>query len=236
MAEALILPEHISPEAAFQGWRKYVQQYTTCDLLSGRDKLPEISDLAAVFQKQFPRGSRPTYLAGIWREDINPSLLWRRDKRHVAQERPRDAMVPSWSWAFWNGPILFEAEDILAESKIKVCDASTELAERDYPFGRVLWGHLKLEGMVLLYAALLTAKQRQDTLPAPEIHLDDDGYFPENDCLLLVNDRAGLLLQFTGPATARWCRRFGMCKGPKDIDLDYWDFYAALTRMTLSIS
>ncbi|KAE8390346.1 hypothetical protein BDV23DRAFT_155545 [Aspergillus alliaceus] len=62
MAEALILPEHISPEAAFQGWRKYVQQYTTCDLLSGRDKLPEISDLARRnmarrYQSQSPMAS-----------------------------------------------------------------------------------------------------------------------------------------------------------------------------------
>ncbi|CAO2649027.1 Nn.00g099760.m01.CDS01 [Neocucurbitaria sp. VM-36] len=102
-------------------WHKIVSEYQYRLLTVGADKLPAIAALAASFQEK----SKLTYIAGLWEEYLHVGLCWGpyhprlnksstenpyvADHRPVAAlTRPKDRVLPSWSWASVNGRILFK--------------------------------------------------------------------------------------------------------------------------------
>ncbi|KAK3503959.1 heterokaryon incompatibility protein-domain-containing protein [Neurospora crassa] len=97
-------------------WNRIIQYYTYCKLSRSEDKLIACSGVAKRFQSMI----QDTYVAGMWRTDLEAQLLWIKSlgtglRRGVYR-------APSWSWASIDGVIwpstlpqdgcLFEIEDV----------------------------------------------------------------------------------------------------------------------------
>jgi hypothetical protein len=77
-------------------WGAIIGPYSGGSLTVPTDKLVAISGIARLFASNF--GS--TYLAGLWKEDLLPQLLWYIFHEDRSQERRNTAArAPTWSWA-----------------------------------------------------------------------------------------------------------------------------------------
>ena len=80
----------------FNAWYSIVEDYSGRNLTLATDRLPALAGLAA----SFARAQASTYLAGLWKEDIQIGLGW-----YVAMEQDAHnlenikASEPTWSWA-----------------------------------------------------------------------------------------------------------------------------------------
>ena len=101
-----ILPQEIWSQS-LRLWEGMVREYTKGDLtFPEKDKLVAISGVAKRL------GNGDDYYAGIWKQQLPNSLLWRpRMMRNPKGElvsacsRPAECQAPSWSWASLSGPI-----------------------------------------------------------------------------------------------------------------------------------
>jgi hypothetical protein len=97
----LVLPLEENPSFPVSlpsDWHTIVAEYTRCQLTQSSDKLPAISGLASVFQ----RNTGYTYLAGLWEEELANGLLWfcitEQDRGRTTKPRTGPYRGPSWSW------------------------------------------------------------------------------------------------------------------------------------------
>ena len=128
---------------AFRYWQKMVESYSRRALTNARDKLPAASGVAEVIQRITKSG----YVAGLWRDNIDLDLLWRR-KLSESPVSPVDPQAPSFSWAsalgeidyycFRNGKQHYEK----ASSVISV----TAVSDPSAPLGQVHTGRLEIRG------------------------------------------------------------------------------------------
>lgn len=85
--------------AAKERWYAIVEEYSSCYLTEGRDKLPAISGIARILGNYIPG----PYLAGLWQSDLIFGLIWTcKDlgtQNTRASLRPARFPAPSWSWA-----------------------------------------------------------------------------------------------------------------------------------------
>jgi len=86
-------------------WLKIVSQYTKLDLTKETDRIMALSGLAKAASMN--RNSSDRYLAGMWEEDLDESLLWAvpwAHKRPVT--RSPQSSNPTWSWTsvHFSGP------------------------------------------------------------------------------------------------------------------------------------
>lgn len=79
-------------------WTSVVYEYTRRQVTHEEDRLPALAGLAA----RYAQATGHTYLAGLWREDLPISLLWRCER----QQGPGNRCAPSWSWASVKGPVV----------------------------------------------------------------------------------------------------------------------------------
>ncbi|KAK2029232.1 HET-domain-containing protein, partial [Colletotrichum zoysiae] len=93
-------------------WFRLVEEYTTRKLTVSTDKLPALAGVAALvksFGLRDGNGS-PTYVAGLWREDIARGLIWGAKYDHPdGRKAPRidgRPRAPSWSWASVDGEVI----------------------------------------------------------------------------------------------------------------------------------
>ncbi|KAJ4111348.1 hypothetical protein NW768_011925 [Fusarium equiseti] len=86
---------------AFNFWHKVVENYAKRKLTRSEDKLPAISAIAAIVQKKI--GS--DYIAGLWADNIELDLLWRRPASTAVQLASSCYIAPSFSWASITGEI-----------------------------------------------------------------------------------------------------------------------------------
>ncbi len=108
--------KYLSPEnnkstpTLLREWRKkIVTEYTQRQSSMPSDRLVALADVATSYARRIEKvsGSKPTYLAGIWLEDLLPSLCWfnQRDYDHFShRHRPAG---PSWSWGAIDDPVDF---------------------------------------------------------------------------------------------------------------------------------
>lgn len=77
-------------------WQSVLKEYSQRHLTREEDRLPALAGLAA----RYAQATGYTYLAGLWREDLPRSLLWRMPTLydHDPQERTSQS-TPSWTWA-----------------------------------------------------------------------------------------------------------------------------------------
>lgn len=143
-------------ESPYDRWWEIVEQYMTRFLTKDFDVLPALSGLARAFEPVLKDG----YLAGHWRKDFIPSLMWSRTPRYPADNSsrfvptiPSEYLAPSWSWASIIGNLsamstTWKTRDALATSALKVAeiiDVHT-VTKGDDPFGQVVSGELKMRG------------------------------------------------------------------------------------------
>lgn len=83
-------------------WSRLVQFYTSGNLTKNEDKLVAIGGLALDLQEHL--GSRDKYLAGLWRTQLVPHLLWEITDL-PGGSRPNPYRAPTWSWASVDGTV-----------------------------------------------------------------------------------------------------------------------------------
>lgn len=136
----------------FDAWYAIVEEYSGRNLTSLTDNLPALSGLAA----QFAQGHGTTYLAGLWREDLQIGLAWYvaldEGRRDLAQEDTTNT-EPTWSWtSVGKRRIQFrgtEPESTHLVSKgAEILKASCVPQCGNYPYGQVSAGALVLRGSI----------------------------------------------------------------------------------------
>ena len=91
-------------------WFGIIEAYSRASLSFESDRLPALSGLAKAFARVFWAANFDSkftnYLAGCWREQILPSLLWHENRslqgtyvKYPDSKRQSGYSVPSWSWA-----------------------------------------------------------------------------------------------------------------------------------------
>lgn len=193
LAECTVQP---SISLAKGNWYAIVDEYSSCYLTEGRDKLPAISGIAQAFETYI----QGPYLAGLWQSDLIFGLTWTLGRfRTVASLRPARFPTPSWSWISsrnavrwggrsWNsvrnfdirGPCTTEsARSLAAESEniwvpcLDVVDTNIQLLDMSNPFGEVKQASLTVSGKLrpipgsVLKAQGWQQRMAQASSPAP---------------------------------------------------------------------
>src|SRR5262249_24266719 len=89
-------------------WNEAVEMYSHRDLSIKTDKLPAMSGLAA---EMLLRGQKDEeYVAGLLSGDILRGLLWFPNwaKCWLSTKRIVGPDLPSWSWASYDGPVVYD--------------------------------------------------------------------------------------------------------------------------------
>ncbi|GKU20777.1 unnamed protein product [Fusarium langsethiae] len=133
-------------DEAFNFWHKIVENYSKRKLTQSEDRLPAISAIAAIVQKKI--GSE--YVAGLWADNIDLDLLWRRAEPTRAHIASSYYIAPSFSWASITGEIdylCFRNGKWPYEKATKIIEVTSESGP-DAPLGRVTKGRLVLQGPI----------------------------------------------------------------------------------------
>jgi hypothetical protein len=157
----------------FALWQQLVQSYSARELTQYTDVLPAISGLAQ--RVRDITGSE--YYAGIWGNNIAPSLLWEVPRVTIEGTRPKvpaKYTAPSWSWASIEGCVRTSDSSMGGSSKHAgvtystgsvTVDTSfsamthvvqigrvecTVSSKNENPFGAVTGGYIELTSLVLL--------------------------------------------------------------------------------------
>lgn len=134
----------LSAKETLEKWETIVQQYSWRQLTYPSDKLPALSGLAS----QYARLTDSHYLAGLWRENLAPLLLWSLDPQIAPRPIAPHYRAPSWSWASANGKLIMPIARSTSPPSLKVLEAHTAPSGLD-PFGAVRSGQLKVSGLML---------------------------------------------------------------------------------------
>jgi hypothetical protein len=145
----------LSKTESYSTWNEIVREYTRRRLTREEDILPALSGLAREFQKV----NRDTYLAGIWREQLLPGLLWSRIDGD-SQPLPCVYRAPSWSWAAHKcrASYLVGNKGVKEEYLAEILAAETVRKGSDV-FGEVSNGRIVIKGFIregTLYRRLQT--------------------------------------------------------------------------------
>ncbi|ROT39118.1 HET-domain-containing protein [Sodiomyces alkalinus F11] len=135
------------PADAFRFWHKLIENCSDRDLTDARDKLTAISGIAAILHRK----TRSRYAAGLWADNIDADLLWRR-AHPTTTEPPRPGYVaPSFSWASVEGEVDYCCfkNGKLPYHKSASVEAVETVASRNAPLGRVEGGRLTIRGPLI---------------------------------------------------------------------------------------
>lgn len=162
IAEAPRDPQHRS--SYFDMWYALLEEYSDMELTFVMDNLKALSGLAALFHE----ASRATYVAGLWKEDLQFGLAWYvglNDERPVSKEEDG----PSWSWVSvgkvrikfcsWRrtvGPLVGAGAEVL--------DTFCELNSTTNPYGPVSKGILILRAPLRRAILQYTARYATDRI------------------------------------------------------------------------
>ncbi|MCJ1357367.1 MAG: hypothetical protein MMC33_007363 [Icmadophila ericetorum] len=138
----------LSNRCDMKTWYWLIEDYTARHLTHPHDKLPALSGLAQEFQKK----TGFEYVAGLWKEDLLPGLMWEMSKAEGTSIRakPMTYCGPSWSWASTDGDVRYE-KDYELDPVATVIDIKIESGLD--PFGRIHSAELTLSGRMKVAAA-----------------------------------------------------------------------------------
>ncbi|KAF3762905.1 HET-domain-containing protein, partial [Cryphonectria parasitica EP155] len=143
-------------------WSNYVHVFTRRSITDKKDKLPALSGLARKFSDLLTRhlGRQPTYLAGLWGDELLVRSLcwyvtytaasWRSDNGTITgvydPRRAEPWRAPTWSFMSLDAPIS-PMDALRVESAVEVLEATAEPLDRAAdPFGQVASAKLVLRG------------------------------------------------------------------------------------------
>ena len=118
-------PIRPTSEPPFRLWYAAVEAFSKRNLTFGKDKFPAMAGIATRFREL--SNGKTTYLAGLWREDLESGIMWSAAYQHLAfayggerkhiisgcaaLSRPSVLVAPSWSWASVDGQVHFYRGD-----------------------------------------------------------------------------------------------------------------------------
>lgn len=161
-------------------WEEIIRDYSQRQLsFPEKDKLVALAGVIQVFNEK----KRLEYLAGMFRNMLHWSLLWKFDTKHVDNPKkiagPRSNAwknlareFPSWSWASVNAPIEFlpsYGTRIYPAPLMEVADAEIDLLDEKSPYGHVKSCTLLLKGLLV--------SEREMTLIDRACEMVDDGRY-----------------------------------------------------------
>lgn len=130
-------------------WAELIERYSSGSLTNWSDRLVALTGIAELFGNKSAASEivttagshNKTYLAGLWRSNLEVFLVW----RSILRDPNRQLLsYPSWSWASSSGEIILprisERDLILS---ITVLEADTTL-ESSNTFGSVSTGFVRL--------------------------------------------------------------------------------------------
>ena len=151
--EKSAVPPAADPDIRFmQMWQTIVEIYSRTTFTYCEDVLPALGSLAMVFNAKRPSW---TYVAGLWKEDLLRSLLWKANgdtARAATRSKPfvpingatqPTQFAPSFSWASITGRSTYKLLELGGRSKAEVVAAEIT---GDDKFGDVSSGSIVLRG------------------------------------------------------------------------------------------
>ena len=140
-----IIPEGSNSDI-FRFWHKVVENYSMRTLTFSMDKLPAISGVADIVQRR----TKSNYAAGLWVDNIDRDLLWRRIGP-LGNGARGDSKAPTFAWSSADGEIDYYCFRSPNEAYVKSSSVLSIEAfpSRRAPLGRVAGGTLKMEGPLL---------------------------------------------------------------------------------------
>ncbi len=150
----------IATELRYNIWHKGVQDYSARKFTMITDRFPALSGLVSEIQGAY--GGE--YVAGLWRDDLLRSLLWRRDPKtmspiltYTPDRRPSGYRAPSWSWAAIDHTISYELVTLNRQQIDKLLPTTAHIESISLtpagsdPKGRLEGGSMLIRGMLKLY-------------------------------------------------------------------------------------
>ncbi len=129
-------------------WRAIVDTYTHCALTKSSDKCLAIAGIADEIQSR----SGSSYVAGLWRQNLELELLWQvlnysSDAIRQTGKRSATYVAPSWSWLSFDGQVYSARFWWVKEILLEIVDLEIELCDGSC-FGPFKGGHLRARGML----------------------------------------------------------------------------------------
>ncbi|PMD44770.1 HET-domain-containing protein [Hyaloscypha variabilis F] len=126
-------------------WVDIVRQYTESSLTFQRDKLVAISGLAQEIQKY----TGDQYLAGLWRKNLEHSLLWinttlTNNNDALLSLKDPPCKVPSWSWASIRMPVSVFDRDLNPREALLIQVLNILTSPEEDPFEAISTAHIVL--------------------------------------------------------------------------------------------
>ena len=135
-----------SNQSFLETWSEIVEGYNRTKFTRADDKLVALSGLV----KELKPVLGDEFIAGMWRENLLPQLLWRTGPSGFYRERARRPELqqgPSWSWASIDASVYNNATTFLKDVKPLAEILSLDITPRGEPsFGRVSAAALNIRG------------------------------------------------------------------------------------------
>jgi hypothetical protein len=165
----------------YDTWHQLVRTYSRLQLSDSADKLLAISAIAEALGVAMLgyNSAMENYKAGLWQQHMPLNLLWFNAQHDPCSRPPYRA--PSWSWASIDRGILTFSHRYINSYHpdcytAAVLDVGVSLASSIAPYGQVLGGKLKVDGLV---RDIPSFRIEHDT-----ITLQDPDFEFEEHCLL----------------------------------------------------
>jgi hypothetical protein len=176
MAKAAV--QELEPEelaACYNIWDRIVGSYVHTKTTESKDKLVAISGIANHLRSIL----KDTYIAGMWRQNLESQLTWHHNDMTGRSSRPKDYRAPTWSWASIDGTIsTCEKRYTPLELKVSVEDVQLTYKTHDVT-GEVDSGYLDLRGHLKVLHLI-----GRDTEPL-ELNMNVNGV--EQDLFIMVD-------------------------------------------------
>ncbi|KAI1411203.1 HET-domain-containing protein [Hypoxylon sp. FL1857] len=125
-------------------WQQLAEHYTSRSLTYETDRLVALAGIATKVARQ-----RHDYLAGMWRNQLNTSILWKAAGALSRCHRTTEYVAPSWSWASVSGKIRFIPLSKETRFIWNIVDAKCYSAGQNGDFGKVKSAYLKVRSKVV---------------------------------------------------------------------------------------
>lgn len=126
-------------------WAEVVRAYSQGRLTVATDKLIAVSGIAKHMRETLWQGEPLRYHAGLWGHSFEEQLTWPTSPFHPGT-RSTSYIAPSWSWASWNGKVLYPVYAGDREYDLWTRLRQIELDPIRDEFGALRSGHIRLRG------------------------------------------------------------------------------------------
>ncbi|KAI1445993.1 hypothetical protein F5Y02DRAFT_426281 [Annulohypoxylon stygium] len=152
--------DHIEEYKFRHTWIHLVESYSECKLKKLSDESAALAGVAGYMKT----ATNNTYLAGLWKKDLEQQLLWRRKSSQSCPSESPSYIAPTWSWMCLDAPVQYDRgytlKNTTYESRYKPIPYSAEILEVSVePFDAMhsfRSAEVKLRGIAIRAAVIST--------------------------------------------------------------------------------